>query len=382
MNFPYSRKKWLSVSLAALLLATGSTGAFADTTTPQAPAAAQATDSVNKIAKLTEQTAIEQALKTNADLVSFRLDVHTADVNARLVHAKVKDIPDSFIESLDAAQSKYVNDAKVQMAKKVNELALKALESKIKLGAQSAYYDLLNAQADLSLKKQSLKRAETQLKVAKAKFEVGEKAKTEVLQAQAALAGAQAALAASESNLQIKRLKLNEFLGVELQTQWEIASDVKSLQAKSMKLEDAVEQAIKTRYEIKQKEEEIKVAELNLSLYEKYSMKATYQGMMGANELEKAKLALEEEKRAIAVEVSKAYYDLQAALAGIEALQKGKEASAENYRLVNLKFENGLATTLEVIQAEVDLSDSENKYQDAVLKVNLAIVNFENALGN
>lgn len=383
MNFPYSTKKWIALSMASLLLMTASVGTAATQTSPT-PHTATAANQSQPVAddQLTIAKAIEQALKTNSALQAKRLEAKNADINARLVNETVGDIPSDFIESLNAAQQKYVTEAKAQMAKKLNALVVKSMESATKLGAQKAYYDLLHAKAELELKKQSLVRAQTQLKVAKAAFDVGTKAKTDILQAEMGVAGAQAALASAENKLEISRMKLNEFLGVELSRQWKLAEDNKPMQPISLTLEQATELALKQRIEMVQKQEELKLAELSVELIRKYSALSTYQGQVARNDVEKAKLAIEEEKRAIALDVAEAYYNLNAARLGAEFRKKAKEAAAESYRLTHLRFENGLATTLEVIQAEEELSDRENQYQEAVRSYNLAVVHFETALGN
>lgn len=385
MNFPYSTKKWIALSIASLMLTAAGVGAAAtqtNTTTVAATATAVTQSQPAADDQLTVAAAIEQALKTNNALQAKRLEAKNADINARLVNETVGDIPSDFIESLDAAQQKYVTEAKAEMAKKLNALVVKSMESRTKLGAQKAYYDLLHAKAEVELKKQSLVRAQTQLKVAKAAFDVGTKAKTDILQAEMGVAGAQAALAAAENNLEISRMKLNEFLGVELSKQWKLAADNKPMHPITLTLEQATEQALSKRLELVQKQEELKLAELSVELIRKYSALSTYQGQVARNDLEKAKLAIEEQNRAISLEVAEAYYNLNAAKLGVEFRKKAKEAAAESYRLTNLRFENGLATTLEVIQAEEELSDRENQYQEAIRSYNLAVVNFETALGN
>jgi len=385
MNFPYSTKKWIALSIASLMLTAAGVGAAAMQTNPTTAAATATAVTQSQPAaddQLTVAAAIEQALKTNNALQAKRLEAKNADINARLVNETVGDIPSDFIESLDAAQRKYVTEAKAEMAKKLNALVVKSMESRTKLGAQKAYYDLLHAKAEVELKKQSLVRAQTQLKVAKAAFDVGTKAKTDILQAEMGVAGAQAALAAAENNLEISRMKLNEFLGVELSKQWKLAADNKPMQPITLTLEQATEQALSKRLELVQKQEELKLAELSVELIRKYSALSTYQGQVALNDLEKAKLAIEEQNRAISLEVAEAYYNLNAAKLGVEFRKKAKEAAAESYRLTNLRFENGLATTLEVIQAEEELSDRENQYQEAIRSYNLAVVNFETALGN
>lgn len=391
MNVPGSRQKWLAIMLAAVMMVTaGTTMAAPDSsaTAEESSNSATATPSAQnkaddaKAEPLTLEQAVEKALASNSQLQKLRLDVDTADVNARLAYAQGKDLDDDYVTTLSAAQQKYVTSAKAEMAKKVNAQYLKATESQIKLAAQKAYYDLLDAQADLALKEQSLKRAQTQLKVAKAAFDVGTRAKTDVLQAEAGVAGAQAALAAAQTNLEVARLKLNELIGEELNKNWTLTSKQDEIKKSQLTLEEATELALKQRAEVVQKQEEIKVAELDVELIDKYLSLSTYQGQMARNNVEKAKLALEETKRSITVEVAEAYYRLQSAESAIEAYKKAQEAAAEGYRLTNLRFENGLATTLEVIQAEEELSERENQYRQALHNYNLAVVSFENAIGN
>jgi len=105
-------------------------------------------------------------------------------------------------------------------------------------------------------------------------------------------------------------------------------------------------------------------------------------GKIARNNVEKAQKAIEEQKRTISKEVAQAYLNLDAARQSIDFQKKAKDSAAESYRLTNLRFENGLATTLEVVQAEEELSSRENQYQKAILSYNLAVVNFENTLGN
>lgn len=384
MNYPYASKKWMAAALSAMMLATAAPAAFAETANPtanptqtQTPAKAPAQAEV-----LTLERAIEQALKTNTDLVNQRLEASTADYEARLLVSSTSEISSSMIETVEAAKGKYETEARAEMIRKLNNLSVKAAESRTKLGAQKAFYDLLHAQAEVELRKQSLNRAQTQLKVAKAAFEVGTKAKTDILQAEMGVAGAQAQLAVAENNLEIARMQLNQFLGVDLERQWVLENENKQLVAPKLSMEDAIAQALQKRVEVVQKEEEYKLAQINVDIIQKYSALSTYQGKVARNDMEKARLAIDQTKRTVSLEVSQAYLNLNAAKLNVEFMKKAQEAAAESYRLTNLRFENGLATTLEVIQAEEELSDRENQYQQALHNYNLAVVNFETALGN
>ncbi|ASJ56120.1 hypothetical protein BP422_22765 [Brevibacillus formosus] len=402
MNFPYSKKKWMSISLAALLttaLGAGTLTASANTGSEQAKAPTTVQASTDKVAaeagkdntttpdtiaadELTLDKAIEQALKTNVTLQNAILDAKNADINNSITYRSTAQMTADMLESLDAAQAKYVRSAQSEMTKKLNALAVKSTEGKIKLGAQDAYYKLIFAQDDLNLKKQSLARAEAQLKVAKAAFDVGTNAKTDVLEAEMGVAGAKAQLTTAENNLEIAIMNLNDFLGVDLQKEWKIVSANKKMDPISITMEDAEKQALSKRLEITKAEEELKLAELNVKLIAEYTAASTLSGQQARNNVEKSKLAIDEAKRTVTKDVAQAYLNLNAAREAIDFQKAAKDSAAESYRLKNLRFENGLATTLEVIQSEEALSTRENEYQKAVLSYNLAVVNFENALGN
>ncbi|WP_432775399.1 TolC family protein [Brevibacillus gelatini] len=403
MNFPYSSKKWMSIGLAAVLTtaigagtmtASANTGAEAEKTaqTGQTVAAETGNTTTSQAAALEELTlekAIEQALQTNNTLQNARIDAKNADLNEVLSYTTSAEMSKDMIDSLEgikeqlnAAKAKYVGNAQAEINKKLNALTVKATESKIRLGAQNAYYNLIFAQDDYELKQQSLKRAETQLKVAKAAFDVGTKAKTDVLQAEMGVAGAKAALTSAANAVEVARMELNDFLGVDLNKKWKIVSNNKQVAPISLTMEQAQAQALSKRIEMTKVQEELNLAELNVKLIEEYSALSTLQGRQARNNVEKSKMAIEEQKRTISKEVAQAYLNLSAASEAIEFQKKAKDAAAESYRLTNLRFENGLATTLEVIQAEEELSDRENQYQKAILNYNLAVVNFETALGN
>jgi len=404
VNFPYSSKKWMTISLAAVLTtaigagtltASANTGSEQAKTTVTAPAQAQATP--DKVAaetgsttaptataaeELTLEKAIEQALQTNNTLVNARFDAKNADYNQQLTYKTSADMPAEMIESLEAAKAKQVGNAQGELTKKLNALSVTATEGKIKLGAQNAFYNLIFAQDDYQLKKQSLSRAETQLKVAKAAFDVGTKAKTDVLQAEMGVAGAQAALTSAENSVQIAIMDLNDFLGVDLTKKWKVTSSNKQTAPVTMTMEQAQAQALSKRIEMTKVQEELNLAELNVKLISEYSIVSGLPGKIARNNVDKAKATIEEQKRAISKEVAQAYLNLNAAREAIDYQKKAKDSAAESYRLTNLRFENGLATTLEVVQAEEELSSRENQYQKAVLSYNLAVVNFETSLGN
>ncbi|QOS98171.1 TolC family protein [Brevibacterium sp. JNUCC-42] len=382
MNFPYS-KKWVALTVAAMVMTSGSGLAMAATTTP----AKVTTQEVNGKKEqevgandLTVEKAVELTLENNIDFKKAKIDVDNALIrvnNANYSSAKIKE---DMIENLSAAQAKYVTTVRAEGQKEIGKLSLKRSEGSFKLGAEKVYFDLLNAEDDLVLKKQSLERSESQLKIANTAFSVGTRAKTDVLQAEAGVAQAKAAVAQAESATDIARLSLNKFMGVDLNKKWNLLTKQTSEKVEVMDVEKAIEKALKERVDILTAEQEIKNSEKELEVIEKYSILSGFTGQEAQNTYEKNKLMLTQTQNQVKMDLMQSYYNLNSTKTSLEALKKGTESASESYRLTKLRFENGLATAIEVVGAEEELAKAENNYQKNLYQLNLAVMAYENAI--
>lgn len=383
MNFPYS-KKWVALTVAAMVMTSGSGLAMAATTTTPTKATTQQVN-VKKEQEvgandLTVEKAVKLTLENNIDYKKAKIDVDNAMVTANNINFNSVRIKEGMIEDVGTAEGKYVATVKADGQEKLGKLSLKRSEGSFKLGAEKLYFDLLNTEDDLVLKKQSLERSESQLKIANAAFGVGTRAKTDVLQAEAGVAQAKAAVAQAESATDIARLSLNKFMGVDLNKKWNLLTKQTSEKVEVMDVEKAIEKALKERVDILTAEQEIKNSEKELEVIEKYSILSGFQGQKAQNTYEKNKLALTQTQNQVKMDLMQSYYNLNSIKTALEALKKGTEAATENYRLTKLRFENGLATAIEVVGAEEELAKAENNYQKNLYQLNLAVLSYENAI--
>lgn len=400
MRLPLSNKAWVTLSLAATCMA-ATTPIWADSaasdkkedTTLTAIAAATITSNTTVGTGTTPATAnvgdgtltlakaIDIALQSNSGMKSLRLQIDTADTNSILVHSQIKKISGDDIDSVDAAKSKYYKDQQNQMSRQINALSYKATESKTKLQVQKLYYDCLNAQADLKQQEQSAQRIQKNLDLVNAKLKAGTVPKTDLLSAQVSVTNAKASLLSAQNAVTVAFLNLNNYLGADLDHKWILIDSPQLTKPNISSIDEALKQANEKRYEIQQKQNEIKLAELNVELYQKYSALSTYQGSIAQNDREAAKISLDDTKRGIEVEVKQAYYTMQAALSSVEMYKQSKDMAAENFRAAQIRYENGLSTSLEVVQAEEELTKSENQYNKGVNTANVSVVTFQNAIG-
>lgn len=381
MNFPYS-KKWVALTVAAMVMTSGSGLAAAATTA--APTTTQQV-TVKKEQEvgandLTIEKAVQLTLENNLDYKKAKIAVDNAMIAANAAAFASTKVKEGMIEDVGTANSKYVGTVKAEGQEKLGKLALKRSEGSFKLGAEKLYFDLLNAEDDLTLKKQSLERSESQLKIANAAFGVGTRAKTDVLQAEAGVAQAKAAVAQAESAKDIARLELNKFMGVDLNKKWNLLTKQTSENVEVMDVEKAINKALKEHVDILTAQQEITNKEKELEVIEKYSILSGFDGQKAKNDYETNKLALTQTQNQVKVDLMQSYYNLNSIKTALEALKKGTEAATENYRLTKLRFENGLATAVEVVTAEEELSKAENSYQKNLHQLNLAVMSYENAV--
>ncbi|RAP29276.1 hypothetical protein C2W64_04223 [Brevibacillus laterosporus] len=376
MNVPYSKQAWLSIVVIAALMHS-SYPAMVNATNE----GALNSQTIENKRELTPEKAGELALKQNIDLKKYQLDVDTADINAnRAIYTSVK-MKESNISSLGEAQQKYVQTAKAEAARNSHKYMLQAMEDKTKLGGEKAFYDLWHAKQELQLKEQSLARAQKQVDMANAFLKVGMRSKNDVMQAETGLAQAQASYEEARNQVSISTLSLNQFLAEDLAKEWDLSVPKDLQDAEITPLEEAKRLAVVQRAEILKSDEELKAAKKNVDTIEKYSILSSFQGQLAKNDLETVEMNKEQLKNDILLEVTRNYEHLTSARKSIEALDKAREASKENYRLTQLRYESGLATTLDIMEAEEELEKRENEYESAIHNYHLAFLNYDNSIG-
>jgi len=86
-------------------------------------------------------------------------------------------------------------------------------------------------------------------------------------------------------------------------------------------------------------------------------------------------------ERAYNFEVEQAYTNLQANLKTLEARKENMELAAEVNRVARIKFDNGVGSNLEIIDAETTYKEAEIAYYNTLYEVIIAKIDLEKALG-
>lgn len=288
----------------------------------------------------------------------------------------------------------------------------------VALSTAKAYYSILKALRDFEIKKSALKRADERKKVASARFAVGDVTKSAVLRAEAESAGAEAELIKAKENLRDSKDSLKRLIGVD--GDFEVVEPGARFYGAGS-LEEYIAKAVEGRRDLRQAAlsersatEGVKYARgsfyPSLKLDGSYSVReqepettffqadsayATvtltfpiFEGFLRKAELDEASSKLREAeleklslRRDIEVEVRDAYNNLEYFKAVIKSLEKRLSFAEEDYTMVFEQFKYGLATTVDVIDADANLISAQSSLMNARYDSELAILNLKYATG-
>lgn len=295
---------------------------------------------------------------------------------------------------------------------------LEGTTESVMLDTAKAFYGVLKAQKDVEIKRAALKRAEERLQVADARFTVGEVTKSAVLRAQAERAGSEAELVRSSNNLENAKVLLARLTGIEgafslvepapqapvsLQTdrlieraleersdytrvllQERAASEQITIARAgflpSLKLEGVYswrDQDPQTTFF--QDESASGTLRLIYPIFEGFLRKAEYsQARSQFREAELQRLGL---KRNISVQVNEAANNVRAIEALIESFRRQVAFAEEDYSMVFEQFKYGVATTLDVIDADTTLVSAQTSLASATYDLEVARLNLKFVTG-
>ena len=98
--------------------------------------------------------------------------------------------------------------------------------------------------------------------------------------------------------------------------------------------------------------------------------------------LDKVRLEKDQFVRAVTLEVRNARVKMQNAYETVNARRRSLELAEEIYRVTQVKFREGVGSSLELTQAEADLYESQRQYIQALYELVIARAELDYALGN
>src|SRR3972149_3051701 len=300
----------------------------------------------------------------------------------------------------------------------VTNLDIARIRNLVALDFINTYFDLLEIEKMMEVAKKEVERFESHLKVAQSLYAEGAITKNGLLQAEVMLSDAKQRLLTIKNRKAIDISRINTILARPINEDLQVV-DVPMDISQGVELEKAWEMAEKQRREIKIIDHELKIIDL-----EKKAAKSEYYPKLfaqggynftenryqfpegnwsvilgidlnlfngGSTKAEVSKVLhrreqLLEEKRKlmddIKLEVEKSYLDLKNALEKILVTKGAANQAEENLRINRIKYEEGIGTSTDVIDAITLLTLAETNYCRALYELRRAQAELRYATGS
>ncbi len=301
---------------------------------------------------------------------------------------------------------------------KKSEQGRKAAGENIMLDTARAFFGVLKALKEVEIQEAGLKRSKERREVAAARYEVGETTRSDLLRAESEVAGAEAALISAKSALRNARSLFRRFVPIE----GDFTLEDPGISAEAgLTPEELVRTAYKNRLDLTETELDREIAEMGVkqawagflpklrvdglyarrerdpttSFLLKESISATFvvtyplfEGGLRVAEMGEARarkriegLRLRSLKKDIVVQVRQAYNNVREKEAVIKSLERQLKFARENYRMVFEQFKSGVATNVDVTDANTELLTADRSLKNARFDLELSVVELKYAVG-
>lgn len=290
-------------------------------------------------------------------------------------------------------------------------------EQQLRLAATTSYYDVLQALNMAAVNQETVNNLAEHLDKVQAQFEAGVAAKSDVLRSEVELVNARQNLTKAQNSYDLAMAALNNTIGMPLDTENKLKDELGYVKSEIV-LADAIAQAVANRPEIEQSQlsiesakKGIKVANSNhkptitfsaaegwsgtefpgdendwsLSLMANWNIFDS--GVTGAkvkqaeSSLNKAREQSVETGNSVELEVRQAYLSMKEAEKRIGATQVAVDKATEDLKIAQTKYYAGAGTNLDVIDAQLALTQAGTNYTEALYDYNTNQAKLQKAIG-
>jgi OMF family outer membrane factor len=315
------------------------------------------------------------------------------------------------------ARSARIQQAEEQV--RLQELDVERLSEVIRLNVATEYYNLQQADEQVRISRAAVVNAEASLRDARALEEAGVGTRFDSLRTQVNLANSQQQLTNALSQQRVARRQLVTRLNLAQSATVTAADPVKLAGLWNPTLENSIVLAYQNRPELQQQLAQRNISEqqrrealaqlgpqvslvanynlldsfddgvgltdgysvalrANLNLFDGGASKA--QAAQAKADVEIAETQFSQQRNQIRFEVERAYSELQSNLENVQTSQAALDQARESLRLARLRFQAGVGTQLEVLDAENALTRAEGNRINAILDYNRALANLQRSV--
>ncbi|MHC1716125.1 MAG: TolC family protein [Acidaminococcaceae bacterium] len=288
----------------------------------------------------------------------------------------------------------------------------------VKLSATNGYYAVLQAIDTVKLSKDSVERLSAHLQNVQAQYDVGVVAKVDVLRSQVELADAEQTLIKAQNAYDLAVADLNNIIGLPHGTDLKVTESLQYNKYDNP-MENCINFALANRPELFQAEAGIEAAKAavkvaksgympqvaasasndwsstswpgddnqNWGVGVSVSMNVFDSGVTAAKvnaseaSLYKAEETYRQTKDSVQLDVRNNYLSLREAEKRIATSRVAVDSAEEDYRISQLRYQAGVGTNIDVMDAQVALTQAKNNYVQALYDYNTSSAALAKAMG-
>lgn len=331
----------------------------------------------NKILELSMDEAVRIATENSRemwkidDTIKQLEDARRKGIDAKELYEQLSDMP---LGSVNLSGSEYVNLilSKNNYYSKTAELRTKELNKNrefiikgIEVGTKSLYYNVLIAEKTIEINQAKLNKANEHLRVVNLKFNNGSSTKADVLSAEMAIQQAKSELDSATDDLNIAELNLLNMLDLPFDTEFVLKDkELSYVPTNEINLDEKIEQAKLDRTEILKAENDLELQKIETHAYTAYYTSNLRENKWAKEKLKDAELNVPQAYKDVELDVRKTYLNLVKAERSLINMDKTLELVKEAARINKLLYDNGMATSLDVLESDTKLAEAEiGRYQ-------------------
>lgn len=281
------------------------------------------------------------------------------------------------------------------------------------------FYGVLTSQKLVSVAEENLKDSKENLKLVKAGFKAGLRAKSDVVFAEVPVESARLELTQAVENLKLSKVRLNQVIGLDVRSNLVLKSELKVIPYQ-IPLSTARKIALKNRDEIKYANNLIESAKEQLNAaqgnffptiggfanygYTDYGANALpgnlgwdfglqaswslfngnnfhYQVKQAKNQIKQEKAFLRDTKLTVTSDVQQAYLSFRSSKQALNQAEAELEKATVNLKMVRTEYKVGVAQILNLLDAELSYIQAKSDKVTALSNYDLSIAELKYAMG-
>lgn len=288
----------------------------------------------------------------------------------------------------------------------------------LKLDTTTAYYNVLQARNLVKVAQESVDNLAEHLKNVQAQYAVGTVAKSDVLRSEVELANAQQNLIKAKNNYDLAVTSLENIIGLPLGTELTLKEELAYTPVK-MTLDQALDIALANRPELKQAQLGIQSAQYGLKVAQSGSRPTVnftayndwndhdfpgldnstwgmsviaswnvFDSGLTKSKIKQAQAGIDQAQAQakytrdnVVLDVQQAYLSLKEAEKRIQTTQVAVDKAQEDYNIAQVRYSAGVGTNLDVMDAQVALTQAKTNYIQALYDYNTSRAKLEKAIG-